>query len=730
MSAQLRHVARLGDLEAVRALIAAGEDPRNPESLMAAVRAGHLDVLGVLLDSGAEAPDPAVLADALAHAGHAQGRERVRACESLRRLVAAGGDLNAPARITGWPLWFNALAGLAEPDPALIGRLLQLGADPRRTDGNGRNAFLHFLVGLTVERERPDWVVKTAEVLLAASGDDALVLVDAGGMNALHHLCDNEGLSGRLLARLGRLLCERGADFDARVSQGVREGWTPLMLAVHRGHLELARLLLKRGADPDLKVGSAPARAAIDLAATRGAQEFVALLERHGGRLEPAMARRAQLCVHAAAHRSSEVLAMAEQVRRDFPDDFVVLAHIARAHNRTGQHPQALVLAEEGLRKGGSLSFVTSAVVALNGLGRYDEAIDRWRSSWSQDFAPDVADADWVLANLISSYLFANRSGEAASELLPLAGAVPHPTPMLLYNLACLGAAAGRVEECARYVWATREREYSDARFDEEHDFDPVRNHPLFRLAREHDLHRPILLAVTLTKRQARSVGLAVRGSVVTVAGARRVDKRESDVFAAAARYFELRQRYLADGYREVPDPGEDYWVATLEAYFAELAILGGPPLGALRLHWDHHHQPRTFQYWLYAETYEVVEPARAACQGGCHELTRVHEGPHRAGRGVPRIPAQESLARIAERVAAGKAFSRLACRPVVFFLHEEHDAGLEFWVEVAAAQGPAARRRPPARPAEPRRRAGGSKRRPPAAGARRGGPGARRGGR
>jgi hypothetical protein len=282
-----------------------GRDAHGRRALHEAALAGHVDILGVLLGAGADV-----------QAADAQGRTplleaaRGASAPAIEALVAAGADVEAVDANGQGAL---ALACLADaPSPALVRRLLELGADPEHRDHDGKRAG-----DLAAEAGR--WalvaVLDPSYPLPAALVDDGVGAeppdrapiallregLDAGrleGLSALARLLSPRELGSLLLdadapaspARIAWLL-DQGADADAR--EGLAD--TTMFALLARGPAALAALqvLLRRGQSPAGAGGLARFLAACvagDLAA-RGHEAFALdLLERGADPFAPSPA--------------------------------------------------------------------------------------------------------------------------------------------------------------------------------------------------------------------------------------------------------------------------------------------------------------------------------------------------------------------------------------------------------------------------------------------------------
>ena len=239
----LLDAARMGDVEAVRQMLEAGEDPNPPEyhdsyaPLQFAAGNGHVEMTRLLLEAGANTEyrdhnnDRAIIwAARWGHAG------------TVKLLLNAGSppdsDLD-PHRVT--PVM--EAARYAHND--VIRLLLDAGADVRRRDDTQETA-LH-VAALTDD-------VELVEMLLAAGADP----------DAREEIFNETPLHVAALwsepASIAAL-AEAGADVEARA----RDEETPLFIAAKSGNGRNVSALLAAGADSDARsvTGETPILAAI-----------------------------------------------------------------------------------------------------------------------------------------------------------------------------------------------------------------------------------------------------------------------------------------------------------------------------------------------------------------------------------------------------------------------------------------------------------------------------------
>ncbi len=248
----LTNVARWGNADAVRDLIAAGvtvsNEPVQPPrgmpgtALENAAQRGDVEMLRSLLSAGIKDPDAKT--EALKRASFA-GK-----MDAVRLLIGSGADPTAPDVLVR-----AAGSGI----PAVVQEILKYKPDANRRGQDGTTALIACLQAYHYK----DKEVNLKEVVR--------ILIDAG---ADPNLADNKGKTPLIAnARdldIARTLIAHGANVNARAD----DGFTPLLNA---GTVELTRFLLEHGADPFAKTKQG--ETALDLAKQMNRNDQAALLE-------------------------------------------------------------------------------------------------------------------------------------------------------------------------------------------------------------------------------------------------------------------------------------------------------------------------------------------------------------------------------------------------------------------------------------------------------------------
>lgn len=240
------------DAALTRRLLQAGADPNDNESLYHATEVADATIVRLLLDAGARVTGCNALF-------HALDYERP---DTVRLLLARGGDPNEPGP-SGFPL-LHAIR--RRRSPAIIGLLLDAGADPSVRNGHGTSAYrMARCFGLTEVAEQ---LVRAGAVPDDRPGDaflNACARGDRASVQAM--LADDPELIGKLSPAALRLLPELASiNADEAVRVMVEAGWpiavrggdidgSTLNWAVFRGNAALARFLLARGARYDERHG-------------------------------------------------------------------------------------------------------------------------------------------------------------------------------------------------------------------------------------------------------------------------------------------------------------------------------------------------------------------------------------------------------------------------------------------------------------------------------------------
>lgn len=221
--------AMRGNVSVVRKMLERGADVNTTEfgiPLMWAAHGGHVEMMTVLIDAGA---DPYLEADLGFSPMRAAVQNGQLACIAL--LLNRGVDINR--RYMGGQTALHSIVPVMpgdEIDMAVVRYLLKKGADPRITDDIGMNT-LHRLV--SHGQCPPERRLECARLLIAAGVDVNATARRAEDRAALHFAA----FDGKV--ELVRLLLKAGADRKLRDN----EGRTAYDIAVTEKHAALLPLL-------------------------------------------------------------------------------------------------------------------------------------------------------------------------------------------------------------------------------------------------------------------------------------------------------------------------------------------------------------------------------------------------------------------------------------------------------------------------------------------------------
>lgn len=250
----LANVARMGDADAVRDLLAAGviistQPVQGPfrmagTALENAALRGDVEMLHALLSAGIKNPEAKT--DALKRA--ALGGKS----DAVSLLIHSGANPIAPDVLVG--------AG-GSGVPAVVQEILKYKPDVNGRNQDGTTALLASLQAYHYNRDAKD--VNLKEVVR--------ILLDAG---ADPNIADNEGMVPLIVnardAEIAQMLIVHGANVNARA----KDSFTPLL---NSSTTELTRLLLEHGADPFAKTRDG--ETALDFARQHNNKGQAALLE-------------------------------------------------------------------------------------------------------------------------------------------------------------------------------------------------------------------------------------------------------------------------------------------------------------------------------------------------------------------------------------------------------------------------------------------------------------------
>ena len=245
-----------------------GGDP--PMSPLQAIRAGLVDKVEEMIDSGRDVNQPSQNGFTLLHyAVHfMEKQERLRsAMRMVNMLIEKGADVNSEANGGLTPLHIAA----ARDNIHLIRLLIEKGADKNKETAVGDTPLI-----VAAKRDNKDAIKALIDGGVDINhrnnnGETPVFLVSRG----LH-----AALSPSQSYRVLRLLIDSGADIQIENNQGI----SPLWIATLKGNLNLVYLLLEAGAD--LESFNAEGRTPLAKAAETGKPRTVELLWDYGAEIE------------------------------------------------------------------------------------------------------------------------------------------------------------------------------------------------------------------------------------------------------------------------------------------------------------------------------------------------------------------------------------------------------------------------------------------------------------
>ena len=259
----LIHAVRCGKSDLTKLLLDSKVDAnaicpqRNEACLLTAAKLAHVDIVGQLLQAGA---NPNTINDCGETAAHFASSHYASSCiavkaartSCLKLLLDSGANPGAPNGINGrTPLMNAATSG----DPKCLELLLAAQADPNASMRNGRTALMNAANCVEPECIR----------VLVKAGADTEAKTDKGE-KALHFASCYASCLSALLQ-----YCRDLNALDA-------DGCTALIRATKKGKTESIKLLLAAGANPELC--NADGFPALAIAAQKGdVDSFQALLE-------------------------------------------------------------------------------------------------------------------------------------------------------------------------------------------------------------------------------------------------------------------------------------------------------------------------------------------------------------------------------------------------------------------------------------------------------------------
>jgi ankyrin repeat protein len=288
--------ARAGDVSAVRTLL--GRDPnlaRYGHPLRFAVREGHLPVVELLLEAGADPDDLGPEGETLPTVARDRGHDQVALVVETRRgrgrRTLPAGPIEPSVHAAASDDDVHELRRLLDADPNLVHTGDRKGATPlHRATLSSAHAAITVLLerGADIHARHGagpgdpagyapvDFEPIDLALLWRSRGDVATARV------LLAHGATHDLTIAAALGELNRIVALLDGD-PGRIGEARPSGKRPLSTAIEFGHDDVARLLLDRGADPNWPEGPhAPLGFGLHSAARRGNRAMVELLLARG----------------------------------------------------------------------------------------------------------------------------------------------------------------------------------------------------------------------------------------------------------------------------------------------------------------------------------------------------------------------------------------------------------------------------------------------------------------
>ncbi|WP_299220235.1 ankyrin repeat domain-containing protein [uncultured Aquimarina sp.] len=321
---------------------------------------------------------------------------------------------------------------------ALLEALLKKGVDINRKDTTGDTILRKVCASLKGDNQNAVDVVK---LLLEYKANPNIPLTAEGwrkGMIPVHFAVKNEAID------VTKLLISASADVNVMPENGKN----PLMLAHQTSNDELINILIEAEA-------TAPEKELLKIKFMR--------------------------CVSQA--QWDQLLEMEEEIVLEYPDEFTINLNLAQAYYLSRRdYTKAANYAERTLLLEVNNKSLNILFMSLIRLGKAQQTIDVFLKN-KENFNPERALSDNIIANLIVAYCASNQLKEGIEVLSPYFGKVEesrHEKGVMNFNIACMYALANDIHEMLPFVVNALERKYTKDDFLNEGDFAAYHTDELF----------------------------------------------------------------------------------------------------------------------------------------------------------------------------------------------------------------------------------------------------------